>query len=467
MAAPFSNAIGWAQFRILGGWRNLLATSLTYAFVGAAAMFGLVQAMHQRTASTFGIFMGIFLGLQVLVLLVYGTMRSAAAVRQDMTNRVIESHRLMPVSPVSAVAGYLFGGTLQALSLFVVNLVLGAMAARGAGIALGYWFAGNAVLLEFSIFLWTIVVFFAFRGTMAGGGVIFGIVGMFMSGGRFLTFLPGANVLVTPMIARSLFAGAGLTVGSPHVIGGCCQLAIGVLYFAAATRRYRSDEAVAFDPPFALMLLAAWTGTCVIGVLYEDLFSFFPMGFMGRTEQPAFITSLATVMLLAMLPVSSSVRLKAAPPRTSDPRRAPPILVALAAAAVTCAMFYTAPHVKWRREAVVRSVITVVAFLVAVRYLLGIAHRRGFGTRRLIVGFLVLTWLAPLGIEAFLQSAYMGPQPAPVSQIFMSSPMGELYQLWSFEPLVHSSRFEGLAFQCSLAVLLAILFYVIPRRRRK
>ena len=69
----FNNAIAWAQFRLLGAWKNTLAACGGYAVIFAALMFGFAHGMNQPTSSTFGYFANIFLGLQVAVLLLYGT----------------------------------------------------------------------------------------------------------------------------------------------------------------------------------------------------------------------------------------------------------------------------------------------------------------------------------------------------------------------------------------------------------
>jgi len=104
---PILGPIGWAQFRLLGGWKNLLTTALAAGLIGAAAMFALVKGVRQPAPLTFGYFINLFLGLQVLVLLIFGATRASGAVRGDMTSRMIESHRLMPAPPAGALLGYL------------------------------------------------------------------------------------------------------------------------------------------------------------------------------------------------------------------------------------------------------------------------------------------------------------------------------------------------------------------------
>src|SRR5579864_3812639 len=120
----FANAIWWAQFRLLGGWKNLLLTVGAYAAILGTTMFTLVRAVREVRSTTFGYFVGLIVGLQALVLVVYGTLRAAGAVRADVTSRIIESHRLMPLTAGNAVLGYLLGSTIQAMAFFAVNFIL-------------------------------------------------------------------------------------------------------------------------------------------------------------------------------------------------------------------------------------------------------------------------------------------------------------------------------------------------------
>jgi hypothetical protein len=109
--AILDNPIGWAQFRLVGGWKNLILTCLAYAAIFGGLMFGFAraQSLHVNPANMFMAFAELFLGLQVLALLIYGSLRVGMAVRSDVKSGVIESHRLMPVSSPSAVLGYLLG----------------------------------------------------------------------------------------------------------------------------------------------------------------------------------------------------------------------------------------------------------------------------------------------------------------------------------------------------------------------
>src|SRR5439155_18374837 len=89
-----NNAISWAHFRLRGGWKR----SLTFT-LGAAALLAVLIIGGQRfdplnaSRTLFGWVSGL-LGLVAACLVLYVPGRIAAAIRQDLQSKLIESHRL-------------------------------------------------------------------------------------------------------------------------------------------------------------------------------------------------------------------------------------------------------------------------------------------------------------------------------------------------------------------------------------
>lgn len=462
-----NNAIAWGQLRLLGGWRNLLITGAAYAVLLASTMFAFVRGMRQPASATYGGFVTLFLSLQVMAMLFYGTARVGSAARSDVRTRIIESHRLMPTSPAAAVLGYLFGASLQALVVFAINALLGAIAVTGAGLPMQSWVFSNAVLLAFCLWLWTVVLFFSFRTPWAmwAGIVIF--LAFWISSGMLLEVLPGAAVVISPLMGHTIFdMRSGARIDWPYAAAAAAQAVIGVMYFVACTRRYLRDDAIGFGPLLGLLLLAMWVAVSVLGIGGWDEFRMSARWRSGLDFPVAFITSYGSVMLLAILPVSSAVREQVAARAAGARAWAVPVVVVASTiiAAVTVAV--QSPTVMTLRP-VARTALATLAFLLSMRYVLGIAHRLRWRPRLTALAWLLLTWCVPLLAEFAWEAATTPADGAEqrVSQLAFCSPPAEVYQVWSREPLVHTAGFTGLAIQCVLAMLLGLLFHTAFRSR--
>ncbi|HXE55904.1 MAG TPA: hypothetical protein VN541_22960, partial [Tepidisphaeraceae bacterium] len=348
--AVFGNAIGWAQFRILGGWKNIIGTVIAYTVALGSLMFVLARLNGTAASVTYSFFLGIFLGLQVLAALIYGSMRVSGAVRNDVTSGVIESHRLMPVSPMSAVLGYLFGSTFQAMWLFAANFVLGAIAVSAAHLSMQSWVICNGVLLWFAMCIWTIVQFFGYRSTFgAMGGILVLIAGWWLiAGGGALLPVPALQVLFTPLIGHTIFdmrSGLG-GIDKAYLVGGVGQLAIGWLYCLASAERYRRDDLVGFNPVIAILLLGVVTAASLAGMLHPDWFMTFGRFRIAPMErETAFEMSVILVLLLAILPISSAVRLSVVPPAGMTRRHLGPMLAVVGSFVISMGLVLAPPPV--------------------------------------------------------------------------------------------------------------------------
>ena len=459
----FENSIGWAQYKLLGGWKNLLSTSIGYAILGVLVIYAMVKGVHGPPQQTFSAFIEFFLVIQVISLLLYGTMRVGGAVRADVSAKLIESHRLMPTPPFTAVFGYLFGSTAQAFSLFVVTFILGAACVVGAGMRIQSWIFSNAVLLLFSMFVWTIVLFFSFRSGGIALAFIISLVFLTFSSGAPFALLPAINMLLSPMISTTIFdMRTGITLDPAFMAAAIAQIAIGAIYLTAAARRYSRDDTLTFDSTLSLLLLAIWTVVCVLSVRWHDLFSF--RGMMGwHYQEIAIVSSISSVLLLAILPISSSVRTQVLPPHkraTNLGWHIPPWLAILAATAAASGAIQCVRREYRPPWSDIRTLLVAFAFLTSTRYVLGLAHRFKAGPRRSMLVWLIVTWLLPVFAEAVRSAALADPnKPDRMSQIGMISPPGELYQIWTHNPYVHTDSFEGLATQCAIAAGVALLYY--------
>ena len=464
-SSVFSNPIGWAQFRLLGGWPNLISTTGAYAIVLGGLMFALAHGLHAPPARTYELFVGLFLGIQVLIALVYGAGRVSAAIRGDMSSRLIESHRLMPVPPMQAVLGYLFGAPFQAFLVYGVNYVLGAMAVSAIGMRQQSWLFSNVILLIFCVFLWTIIAFFSFRTNWAIGLFIFAFFAMLFLRFEPLVMLPGLNVLMSPMISNTIFdMKTGLTIDWPFAVAVAAQFFIALMYCFGAARRYRRDDDLGFTPAMGLVLLGVWVAAGAMQMLYPEDFAVRGFGRLGENWSTEFIIAILSCMLLAILPIASATRLAVLPPRNRTMRHLKPWYAVVLAFAVVMAVSVAAPARLLLKSNVVATAIVVAGVLVSARYILEIAYRLKLWPRRTMFLWLLLTWCVPLMLElvrqALLEEDPLNPKGPPMSLLGLCSPIGALVKIWGPDQQDVST---GVIIQAAVALAAAVAVYALLR----
>ena len=466
--AAFSNAIGWAQYRLLGGWRNLISTTGAYALILATLMLAFAHGLHIPPSRVYEMFIYLFFVLQVLVVLIYATSRVSGSIRSDMNSRLIESHRLMPVAPFQAVLGYLFGAPLQAFAVYAVNYVLGAIAISGAGIRQQSWLFSNVILLIFCVFLWTILAFFSFRSNWAFGLFVIALVAPLISPIQLLALVPGLKVLVSPMIGSTIFdLKTGLTIDWAFIFAVAAQVFIGLLYVLAAARRYWRDDEIGFTPVMGLLLLGAWVAVSAVEMLYPLEFRQRGPSMLIMHWAGAFVVSMLSCMLLAVLPIASATRVAVIRSPAHVGRWMPPWMALAFSLAIVLALMRggpTVPRASW--SALLTTAIIVAAFLVCARCLLEITYRLKLWPRRTMFIWLLLTWCVPMMLElirqSFLVEETTDPNGPPMSILGMCSPIGSLAKIWGDFP---QDVRGGVAFQVGVALLVLVAWVLVRRRR--
>ena len=330
------NPIAYAQFYVGGGWRTTAAVVGGYALlVGGGIWFTATHDLNpERTLEDWA--HGLVI-LQALALLGFGTFRVNAAVRQDVSGRMIESHRLMPTSPLSAVVGYVLGAPVLAILVGLVTLVAGSACVAGSGgrVLSDPWLQANGMIAAAALCAWCVVGQFAFAAR--GGFVILAVACAvaLASQGEVVLAIPALKVISAPLLTRSVVelrqrAGDAdafaVTLAVQAVLATLCGL--------AAIRRYRSPTVAGFSPALGLMLVAVWVVASLADLRSPALFTSFRY-WRQPTPTTTFTTSIAGAMLLALVPISSGAR------GTSGTgpfvRRAGPLLATVAIAALVAA----------------------------------------------------------------------------------------------------------------------------------
>lgn len=306
-----SNPIGWAQMKLLGGGRRILALAGLYAggmlFINLLFYRGLPTEMTLSAFAGGSLLVTIFIEAGLLFFVGAGSIKKA--LHRDFTTEMISSHRTTAMSGYTAVLGYLTGPTINVFTLTFVNWIACTILAQLAGQPL----SGPTVL--FVVFgclasmVWTFAVLVGLCTRGATSVVGFLIVLMIVANAQelFLAF-PGLAVLLsyTTLVNMSGTAAAGISDKSIFV-SMIAQPSLALIFFLAAARKFRRDDVAAFNPILAYHLLAICTLICAVALRFwsSPTVSVFSSFADPRLQS---IVTLAALALVAMLPVANAAR---------------------------------------------------------------------------------------------------------------------------------------------------------------
>ncbi|MGE5608923.1 MAG: hypothetical protein ACM359_06700 [Bacillota bacterium] len=469
---PFGNAIAWAHIQLRGGWKNLAITTIGYILlVAVLIVFSLRMNPKHVTLMLSGWTSGL-LWIQTGILLLFGCGTVNTALRTDLSSRMIESHRIMPVSPVGAVLGYLLGSASQVLCLAFATFLIGLVTNIGAGTPATLWIVPNVVLGSFALFVWMVVLFAGFTSKHGARVLLILFVVAITSRGIALTLCPALLVLTSPLLRDTVYERSlrVATLDWQYAVAMALQAAIGGILLIGASRKYRRDDAAALPTTLSLLLLATWVGTSVVGLMGWEQFA--AGSFWRHTDVDShtqFLSTLAVSILLALFPLGAAAQAEEEWRRhgswigSGSARRPMPAILAVAlAAGIVMGLLWVAPQSSTSQwETTVRAGMAVTMFLLSTGYVLRMVQRLS-SKRIVVVGlWVVLSWIGPFVIDLIRHGASTDPDDEFLTVISTCSPLGTLIQLWDRRPV---DTTVGLAVQMGLVVFTALLFYATRRR---
>ena len=418
--------------------------------------------------------------LQALDLLLLGGFRVESAVRGDVTSRMLESHRLMPAPPLGSILGYIFGAPLQAFLIAVVNFALGSMCCLLAGRHLDNWAMANGMLFLFAIFIYSMLVQFAF---VARGGalllLIFGFVVIPLAESGVIPVLPVMPVLLAPMLSRvsvfgQLIGGFGrhgdTTFSYVAALAG--QGAIALIAIRVAIRRYLSSTVAGISAMLGLLLLLVGVATTVLAWVWPDSFDYHT--FRSEVDPVAqTVVALCAGALLALVPIASAAWTARQQERDGDraaPRRLihlSEILTAIAATLLISALMIYPPTASFalfnRTHVTACTAVIVLNFLLSMAALFSWGYLIRHRAWVYVSIWIMITWLVPVVIDAIYHS--MTNDNTNLGVISSFSPPAALALLWSNSG---ASVFVGIVGQIALGIVpTGILMFTQSRRRAK
>ncbi|MCP4251476.1 MAG: hypothetical protein GY778_30945 [bacterium] len=316
MEAPLRlpNPIWWAQLRLIGGRR-------IGWIVGAWALALVVcpETIRRFAPSiTTADILKVLAFAQALLMVLGGCSAIHKALSRDFTTKMLESHRLSPMSAATVTLGYAFGPTAQILLLFAVTALYGTVLLFISGLSPASWLVGNALLLSAAVMVWSGAICAGvggskpvnLTGVIVVGGLLGGMVMMALPGLGLISgaySLAGAYAGMTGkfelvQIPGAVTGGSGLTAPVVALLL-VTNVLMAVLWLSAAARRYRRPDRPAFDAAWGTLLLAIWLFPGALGIVLADRIAAVPFDARPRLQ---FLVTVLVALLLAILPLSGA-----------------------------------------------------------------------------------------------------------------------------------------------------------------
>lgn len=439
MGIIVNTAILRSQFWLRGGWKSFLNLPLLYGALMSGLILLTMRVEPRKADQILYFWTQGLLAFQTGTLLILAGSAISNAIRKDITTRMLESHRLMPISGYSAVSGYMFGPLSQTAGISLVHLLLGIATAGASGGTIGGWVLANAVLASYAVCFWTAVALFSLLSTSAMALAVIFLIVCWINLGTPLTFLPGLGMISSPLAGEPIYTMVerGPRWSAVQSVAVVEQFALAGLFVVAAARRYRRDDVLAFGPVLGFALVAFWILASATGIAHADAFG---GGFKREIEMGTqVVASTLAALLLALVPLSSSVWLEAQWRRRQSlrdptlPARPLPTeliiveLVILILLLPVCA----AGYLFFSPVAVLLTAIAVAAFLVATRSLMQIMYRIGSKARLIVMLYVGVFWFLPVLIDAVRFGVVAGERGPLLTEISGCSPIGTLAFLWN------------------------------------
>lgn len=470
-----ANAIGWVQFRLSGGFKAVGVMTGLYALL--IGMFLLMQFQFEYNARAIAeSWTSILLYIQMSGLILFGTFRVMGGIRNDAKLGMMESHRMMPISGVHAVTGYVSVAAIQLIPFSILNLGLGAGLAMRAGLSTTNLFFSHVLLWAMAVVLWLIMALGALvvkQATILLAGVV---LVAFLSQGMIVMFFPSVQVLVTPLIGEGVLDLRRLNpINAGQMLALVLQALVGAQFFFAAARKYQFADRPAFDGLRGLLLLCTWVGLYLVAMVDPEDFRLPDFFRPGRDESMIPVHLVATLLaglLIALVPIASAARrAQAGVWRGLSPAMLLILTVVVGMLPVLGFLIHppqeidglivNAPFLSPR---VGLTVLVISAFVATLYCLLRfMPANKPILRLNLVVLWLGFSWIVPLLLELVFQailtpsdySARVEANRGPSALMAMSS-IGALVELWCTP---RSSPWPGIAVQWGVAAILGLLLF--------
>jgi hypothetical protein len=417
-------------------------------------------------------------GLQVLLAVFGGCGAIHRATLRDYQTKMIESHRLTPMSNGSVAIGYLFGATLQIMVVFFVVTAFGTVLSVFAALPVGLWLYGNLLMLNGAITLWAVVVF---SGVGLGKPVnpVGVLILIALLGHVWLFVIPAAGLFVSAYsiaVGIALFLGAMAPSDTVVLLVAASNVLLTVFWMAVAAAKYRRPDLPALNAFRGLLLLGIWLVLGTLGILgYAQSGAALSLPWGGaEIVDKQWVATMTLSLMVALIPLVGTVECRLLVRRGASPRdwsdRVSDVLVAVIAAVMICLVMGLIGIPIWRdlhsasTEANVnpmsllgRWCCTIAACLLAMfsaRGLSVVAYSILKSPKVVIAVLILLAWGGPPLVDFVFAEFIRDYGSVPTfTWIFGCSPTGTITMVWT---KLQAPVWPGLIPQAFLAVLLTL-----------
>lgn len=469
------------QYQLLGGSRRLGAILLAAVAVMSCGTLIARRLAADTPFSAIAGWITVFLAwVQSAILVLAGSNMIYRAIARDVESRMIESHRIAPLTDMGVTLGYLLGPASHTLAVVLVIALGGAIICLAGMIPLGAWGIGHAVLLCSAMTIWSMVVFAGMRPPkpVNPGGLIVAAASLSFP----ISFIPGAAFLINLYgVAYGAFILAGHA--TPDAVSVAIvlsvQFAMTLFWLAVAAVKFRRPELPALGSYRGLALL---TITCTVGMIGLVMFDYIRSRFsQARWDEGTIAVqwnvSLIGAMLLAALPIGAAVQTRMLAAKGASLRgpgdRVPELLIVLVSTFLILATFGLVGWRVWQpilansaRSSQTftcwsQTALVVLLALLTLRPAFVLAQRFPKSASAFVGLFILVAWGLPPLLDLIRAQYIAGPVSELEFRALMGlSPAGALIAIWSDldVPLL-----PGIMFQAGFM----LVFSAIAHRQRK
>lgn len=336
------------QFQLQGGHRRVWWIVTIVVLLEIVAAFAFRRAMQRETLDQVCKMMLYALAVfQVGLMFLAGPNAIYRAMLRDYESKMIESHRMTPISNIGVTLGYLFGPPLLVTLIFFATMLFGAFVARLADADLARWFGAHALIFISATSVWALTVFWGMRQgkPFSPAPIVVGVSAFSVP----LAMHPAAGAVLGLYAIAMAFAACvdKGKIGLEAFIGlGFVSLLTACFWLGLAATKYRRPDLPVLNSWRGLLMLLLWMLLSTIGMFAWDSVGAGQFGGGSGTNLrltqwiATMISGVAIGCVVAIATASSSILIRQGRMPRSAFDRVHEIPVAVSAALLICGIMY-------------------------------------------------------------------------------------------------------------------------------